>query len=121
MLLMIKKAADNQRLFYTYPVSYTHLDVYKRQLPVSEETCDERYFTTPQRIAQTAIDHTFRTLPPDDEWEVRMISPAQNMSTFLRSHQPWLQVYTGEKLARCGLAVEPVSYTHLDVYKRQPP
>lgn len=78
-------------------------------LPVIEETCDERYFTTPQRIAQTAIDHTFRTMPPDAEWEVRMTSPSQNMSTFLRSHQPWLQVYTGEKLARRGLAVEPMT------------
>ena len=78
-------------------------------LPVIEETCDERYFTTPQRIAQTAIDHTFRTMPPDAEWEVRMTSPSQNMSTFLLSHQPWLQVYTGEKLARRGLAVEPMT------------
>ena len=50
-------------------------------LPASEGACDERYFTTPQRIAQTAIDHTFRTLPPGAEWEVRMTSPAQNMST----------------------------------------
>ncbi|WP_410753037.1 aldose-1-epimerase [Citrobacter youngae] len=78
-------------------------------LPTSEETCDERDFTTPRRIAQTTIDHTFRTLPPGAEWEVRMTSPAQNMSTFLRSHQPWLQVYTGEKLARRGLAVEPMT------------
>lgn len=78
-------------------------------LPASEETCGERDFTTPRLIAQTTIDHTFRTLPPDAEWEVRMTSQSQNMSTFLRSHQPWLQIYTGEKLARRGLAVEPMT------------
>lgn len=78
-------------------------------LPTSEETCSERDFTTPRIIAQTTIDHTFRTLPPDAEWEVRITSQSQNMSTFLRSHQPWLQIYTGEKLARRGLAVEPMT------------
>ena len=78
-------------------------------LPASEETCGERDFTTPRLIAQTTIDHTFRTLPPDAEWEVRITSQSQNMSTFLRSHQPWLQIYTGEKLARRGLAVEPMT------------
>lgn len=78
-------------------------------LPASEETCDERDFTTQRRIAQSTIDHTFRAMPPDAEWEVRITSPSQNMSTFLRSHQPWLQVYTGEKLARRGLAVEPMT------------
>lgn len=78
-------------------------------LPASEETCGERDFTTPRLIAQTTIDHTFRMLPPDAEWEVRITSQSQNMSTFLRSHQPWLQIYTGEKLARRGLAVEPMT------------
>ncbi|MGY9341540.1 aldose-1-epimerase [Citrobacter braakii] len=78
-------------------------------LPASEETCGERDFTTPRLIALTTIDHTFRTLPPDAEWEVRITSQSQNMSTFLRSHQPWLQIYTGEKLARRGLAVEPMT------------
>lgn len=78
-------------------------------LPASEETCGERDFTTPRLIAQTTIDHTFRTLPPDAEWEVRITSQSQNMSTILRSHQPWLQIYTGEKLARRGLAVEPMT------------
>ncbi|WP_213135032.1 aldose-1-epimerase [Citrobacter sp. FP75] len=85
------------------------IDSCQLTLPACEETHDERDFTTPRLIAQTTLDHTFRTLPPDAEWEVRMTSPSQNMSTFLRSHQPWLQVYTGEKLARRGLAVEPMT------------
>ncbi|ENF6041228.1 aldose-1-epimerase [Citrobacter amalonaticus] len=78
-------------------------------LPASEETGSERDFTTPRRIAGTSIDHTFRVLTPEVEWEVRMTCASQNITTFLRSHQPWLQVYTGEKLARRGLAVEPMT------------
>lgn len=78
-------------------------------LPSCEATQGERDFTTPQVIAKTSLDHTFKVLPSGNEWEVRMTNPAQNMSTYLRSHQPWLQVYTGEKLARRGLAVEPMT------------
>lgn len=85
------------------------IDSCELTLPMSTEMCDERNFTTPRLIAQTTLDHTFRSLQPDAGWEVRMTSPAQNMSTYLRSHQPWLQVYTGEKLARRDLAVEPMT------------
>ncbi|MBJ3593665.1 aldose-1-epimerase [Salmonella enterica subsp. enterica serovar Saintpaul] len=69
----------------------------------------ERDFATPRFIAQTTLDHTFKAPFPEAEWEVRLTNPAQKMSTYLRSHQPWLQVYSGEKLARRGLAVEPMT------------
>lgn len=78
-------------------------------LPATEGTIGEIDFAAPRPIASTAIDHTLKCVSSPNEWEVRMTSPAQNMSTFLRSHQPWLQVYTGEKLARLGLAVEPMT------------
>ncbi|WP_376767714.1 aldose-1-epimerase [Klebsiella huaxiensis] len=69
----------------------------------------ELNFTTPRPIAATQIDHTFKTTAPDDEWEVRMFSAAKKMTTYLRCDQPWLQVYSGEKLNRLGLAVEPMT------------
>lgn len=66
-------------------------------------------FTTPRPIAVTQIDHTFKTPNSGDEWEVRVFSTAKNMTTYLRCDQPWLQVYSGEKLERMGLAVEPMT------------
>lgn len=85
------------------------IDSCELTLPASDVTHGEWDFTTPRVIAQTTIDHTFRILLPEAEWEVRLTCPTQKISTYLRSHQPWLQVYTGEKLARRGLAVEPMT------------
>ncbi|MEB5923224.1 aldose-1-epimerase [Franconibacter daqui] len=66
-------------------------------------------FSTPRKIGATLVDHTFKTLANGKAWEVRLTSQRQAMSTFLRSDQPWLQIYTGDKLNRIGLAVEPMS------------
>lgn len=66
-------------------------------------------FRTPHQIADTQIDHTFKTLTSGMEWEVRIASPSKGMATWLRGDQPWLQVYSGEKLHRLGLAVEPMT------------
>lgn len=66
-------------------------------------------FTTPRSVADTQIDHTF-SLPADGKrWEARMASASTGMTTYLRSDQPWLQIYSGEKLDRLGLAIEPMS------------
>lgn len=74
-------------------------------LPVDEHGLN---FLTPKLIGATQIDHTFATTPETD-WEVCLTSQRQEMSVFLRSNQPWLQIYTGDKLQRAGLAVEPMS------------
>lgn len=66
-------------------------------------------FQTPRTIAATHIDHTFHLPEHHGLWEVRLTHPFPAMSVWLRSSQPWLQVYSGEKLARAGLAVEPMS------------
>ncbi|MDT7077508.1 aldose-1-epimerase [Citrobacter amalonaticus] len=86
-----------------------NIDDCELTLPMSETSYAERDFAEPHVIAQTSIDHAFKVRAPAKGWEVRMTSPAQNLSTWLRSHQPWLQVYTGEKLNRRGLAVEPMT------------
>ncbi len=68
-------------------------------------------FLTAKQIGAIRIDHTFKTAIPETmaEWEVIITSQQQNMAVYLRSEQPWLQVYTGDKLNRLGLAVEPMS------------
>ncbi|EBJ8771153.1 aldose-1-epimerase [Salmonella enterica] len=53
------------------------------------------------------IDHTFKT--DRTEWEMHITDPQQALSVSSRSNQPWLQIYSGEKLYRRGLAVEPMS------------
>ncbi|EAB2753191.1 aldose epimerase, partial [Salmonella enterica] len=78
-------------------------------LPASEELPAGRDFSASCLLGETRLDHAVKTATAPAEWEVRLTSPTQNMSTFLRSNQPWLQIYTGEKLSRKGLAVEPMS------------
>lgn len=64
-------------------------------------------FTQAKKIAATKIDHTFKTA--NDLWEMTITHPQQALSVSLCSDQPWVQVYSGEKLQRQGLAVEPMS------------
>jgi len=66
-------------------------------------------FSHPHSIGDTCIDHSFALLSRATPWEVRLTSPIQNMAVWLRASQPWIQVYSGEKLNRAGLAVEPMS------------
>lgn len=64
-------------------------------------------YSTPRIIGDKSIDHTFKvnSLP----WEMKIIDHPQKLSVSLSSDQPWLQIYTGEKLNRQGLAIEPMS------------
>ena len=64
-------------------------------------------FTRATKIAATKIDHTFKTA--NDLWEMTITHPQHLLSVSLCCDQPWVQVYSGEKLQRQGLAVEPMS------------
>ena len=80
------------------PVSYTHLDVYKRQ------------------VQQMEADHQwYRSLSAEDRSWVGLVAQA-GLSSFLE----W---FGGEQIRPAVTAdvfgTAPVSYTHLDVYKRQ--
>ncbi|MFK3661417.1 aldose-1-epimerase [Scandinavium sp. NPDC088450] len=66
-------------------------------------------FQQTRMIGTTCIDNTFNVPQHDTPWEVRLAHPQTGMSVWLRSEQPWIQVYSGEKLQRRGLAVEPMS------------
>ena len=86
----------------TGPVSYTHLDVYKRQgdqvrWSMLETDGEERIFTT---VAET--DGRLHLLLPDYQPQKAMIGQKE-----------------GYYLVLTCLEGIPVSYTHLDVYKRQ--
>lgn len=78
-------------------------------LPAGVVSLSRPGFRSPGRLGDTTIDDTFSVPATKEQWEVSMCCPSQKMSTFLRSDQPWLQLYTGEKLQRRGLAVEPMS------------
>lgn len=64
-------------------------------------------FSQTKKVADTRIDHTFKTV--NDQWEMTITHPQQALSVSLYSDQPWVQVYSGEKLQRQGLAIEPMS------------
>ena len=95
-------------------VSYTHLDVYKRQAPRHALTLAE--WSQPialHSLLATWSDHIYRHQP-----------------TLPREQKPllslWAQWYIGLLVPPLMLALlnepqglSPVSYTHLDVYKRQ--
>ena len=74
------------RLFFSLgSVSYTHLDVYKRQVVLIVDNCPAQL----SDVELTAVKLVF--LPPN----------------------------TTSVLQPCDQGIIPVSYTHLDVYKRQ--
>ncbi|WP_330984182.1 MULTISPECIES: aldose-1-epimerase [Enterobacterales] len=88
------------------------------RLPVCQifDVATSRYYTDKtldfqqtKVIGNTCIDHTFNVPQHEAQWEVRLTHPQTGMSVWLRSGQPWIQVYSGEKLQRRGLAVEPMS------------
>lgn len=64
-------------------------------------------FLTLRTIGDKRIDHTFKT--QSNPWEMQIINQQQKLAVSMHSDQPWLQVYSGEKLNRQGLAIEPMS------------
>lgn len=98
------------------------VDDYTLQLPAKEvllsihSLTHQRYYasmswiwTIPsnKKIGDKRIDHTFKTY--SERWEAKIINHQQELAVSLCSDQPWLQVYSGEKLNRRGLAIEPMS------------
>ena len=86
------------------PVSYTHLDVYKRQA---------LQLGNGEKKAMLRYQNKYRGL---------MRANPGYLQNVLRELQAEGRVASGVTLAakrRKRPSVEPVSYTHLDVYKRQ--
>ncbi len=65
-------------------------------------------FRTARLVEDTQIDNAFTELPPQ-EWNVDLIDPASGMTVRLTSDEKWVQIYTGEKIGRRAVAVEPMT------------
>ena len=93
------------------PVSYTHLDVYKRQINSStalwELLNDE---TLPREIRQSAVNLRLTTS--------RAGMMADDLHTIIADMKAG-KGSVGMLLKDTAFAYNPVSYTHLDVYKIQ--
>ena len=66
-------------------------------------------FQQRRKIGTTQIDHTFKTPESQNLCQAEMSHPQTGLAVWLRTRAPWLQIYSGEKLGRKGLAVEPMS------------
>jgi len=98
----------NRRKTYSTPVSYTHLDVYKRQ-------AQDIVNWTPTIIsAAQTIDATVATLDPANAAVILLAGTTFTAAATLVEAQA--KTYLANPTAT---ALQPVSYTHLDVYKRQ--
>ena len=119
-------------------VSYTHLDVYKRQLQYYGENYNEAY----ENLEKEKVDLILE-IPP--KFEKNIVRETQNkvlvainaingtkaglsgvyLSQILQDYNKNIQTELSPEIVEmqknAGLQVDsmPVSYTHLDVYKRQ--
>ena len=88
------------------PVSYTHLDVYKRQM------------TDSATKALQGLDRILKALAIDPERALEELNSDWTASQELAD--VLMRKYKLPFRAGHHFASEAVSYTHLDVYKRQP-
>ena len=112
-----------------YPVSYTHLDVYKRQLMISTEgvvsaRLDEHSFLiTPTGLDRGNLEIEDIVLIQDGQRERdKLPSRSVRLHAAIYDMHPDVNcVITAQSPNILAYAIThgPVSYTHLDVYKRQ--
>ncbi|MCC3291829.1 aldose-1-epimerase [Arthrobacter sp. zg-Y1110] len=68
-------------------------------------------FNAPEPIGARTADHAFTGLP-DGDWQVTLTDPETGFGAVLSAtgkEAPWLQVYSGEKMDRLGVGVEPMT------------
>ena len=98
-----------------YTVSYTHLDVYKRQLEVIDKYGADALRLT--LITGNAPGYDMRFYWETVETSRNFANMIWNATRFLMMNMEKAD-FTNVKLSDLTIA-DPVSYTHLDVYKRQ--
>ena len=114
-------------MFNAEAVSYTHLDVYKRQVLLGEirSSIEEGYPKQTEKLVQQALSEN---ISPQQILEEAMIPAMRNAGQLYKGNDIYIaRILAAARFMRCGLDVlEPylgtcdtVSYTHLDVYKRQ--
>lgn len=88
----------------------TVLDVNENLCPTQELAAAELGFdfTSPRSLNNMRIDHAFGGLPKP-EWKVALSDPKSGRSVTMTGRDPWVQIYSGDKLGRMGIAVEPMT------------
>ncbi|MFC4554505.1 aldose-1-epimerase [Georgenia faecalis] len=74
-------------------------------VPVDGTDLDLR---APRPLGARQVDHAYTGLPAGT-WAVTLTDPASGLTARMRADAPWVQVYTGEKIDRRGVAVEPMT------------
>ena len=87
-------------------VSYTHLDVYKRQVSIAHTTANYDQAKAAFAAGASHVTHLFNAMPPFAHRDPGVVGAASDYARHVE------MISDG---------VHPVSYTHLDVYKRQAP
>ncbi|WP_218220936.1 hypothetical protein [Nesterenkonia sp. Act20] len=59
-------------------------------------------------LAGRRIDHAFTDLPPEG-WTAELVHGPSGFVVRMIADSPWVQVYTGERIDRAGVAIEPMS------------
>ena len=106
---------------YPKPVSYTHLDVYKRQ--VVDENGDPLPAAHIRQVSQTKGEELAAVITDmNGHFRLTLLRTAKEIEISYLGYESKKVRLTSANSYRIVLepASEPVSYTHLDVYKRQP-
>jgi aldose 1-epimerase len=61
----------------------------------------------PARLGRNRVDHAFTGMP--QHWSVRLQDPRTGLWARLSASSRWMQIYTGDRLDRAGVAVEPMT------------
>lgn len=88
----------------------SYFDADEQLIPVSKHSVDGSAFDfrTPVAMKSRVVDNCFSDLPAT-EWTVRVFHNVSGVSVCVHSYAPWLQMYSGDFIARAGLAVEPMT------------
>ena len=92
------------------PVSYTHLDVYKRQIL----SRIHKYYEPEELVGKTLLAIT--NLPPRAMRGIESCGMLLSAIYYVNGEERLKLVMLDDKILA---GAKPVSYTHLDVYKRQ--
>ena len=100
------------------PVSYTHLDVYKRQL---HARATGPYSLVTQQPLGGKAQNGGQRFGEMEVWALEAYGAAHTLQEILTVKSDDIQgrTKTYEAIIKGKDIPEPVSYTHLDVYKRQ--
>ena len=99
------------------PVSYTHLDVYKRQRQI------QVFVLVPAGLTAGQLDYSYLKVQalntPQLNATATEITTIKQFADVLLTPSQTVLIQPGQQLDLQHTLLSPVSYTHLDVYKRQ--